>query len=210
MTFPFKRQSHQNICKLYFFFFRKNSKNYKKKKDSISGSQNMNGWKFNISSGQLLEMIYECTRIFTHLCFPFFFNKKKLETQRQKQFCKKTAVQMRLDIDNFKFNVDDIFVDSQEDLYIKAQEVVHLFAQGNANTLFFVNESLIKLAGGMQDEPKTEKYEAEVKALVKLYGDMIQEDILRKKLEQSNGNVSAVIDQITATLLNQNVIYTFI
>ncbi|ETO21880.1 hypothetical protein RFI_15323 [Reticulomyxa filosa] len=74
--------------------------------------------------------------------------------------------------------------------------------------LSFVNELHVKIAGCTQDESKIKKYEAEMSVLIKLYGDVIKEDILRKKLEQSNGNVSAVIDQITATLLDQNVICT--
>ncbi|ETO33876.1 hypothetical protein RFI_03221 [Reticulomyxa filosa] len=57
----------------------------------------------------------------------------------------------------------------------------------------------------MQNESKTGKYEAEMKALIKLYGDVVKEDMLRTQLEQSNGNVSAVTDQITTTLLNKKI-----
>ncbi|ETO35728.1 hypothetical protein RFI_01334 [Reticulomyxa filosa] len=36
------------------------------------------------------------------------------------------------------------------------------------------------------NEPKTGKHEAEMKALIQLYGDVIKEDVFKKKLEQSN------------------------
>ncbi|ETO35315.1 hypothetical protein RFI_01748, partial [Reticulomyxa filosa] len=83
-------------------------------------------------------------------------------------------------------------------------ESTRILAHNSANPLFLFKGFSIKLAGGMQDESKTVKYEAEMKALIKLYGDVVKEDALKKKLEQSNGNVSVVIEQITASLLNQN------
>ncbi|ETN98917.1 hypothetical protein RFI_38571 [Reticulomyxa filosa] len=84
-----------------------------------------------------------------------------------------------------------------------------IFAHNSANPLFIVNELPVKLAGGMQDEPKTGKHEAEMKVLIKLYGDVVKENALKKNLEQSNGNVLVVIEQITVSLLNQSVIYAF-
>ncbi|ETO01499.1 hypothetical protein RFI_35940 [Reticulomyxa filosa] len=88
-------------------------------------------------------------------------------------------------------------------------EGTSVLAHSGANPLSLVTELPVKLAGGMQDEPKTGKNETEIKTLIKLYGDVVKEETLQKKLEQSDGNVSAAIEQITVSLLDQNVIYTF-
>ncbi|ETO04614.1 hypothetical protein RFI_32782, partial [Reticulomyxa filosa] len=56
----------------------------------------------------------------------------------------------------------------------------------------------------LKEKSKTGKYKVEMKCI----GNMVKEDILRKKLEQCNRNMSTVIDQITATLLDQNIINT--
>ncbi|ETO02729.1 hypothetical protein RFI_34684, partial [Reticulomyxa filosa] len=98
------------------------------------------------------------------------------------------------------------FYEIKEKIYTRNNAYNH--AKG-ANALQYTSELRIKLVGGMQEESKTEKYETEIKALIKLYGDVIKEDALRKKLEESNGNISVVIEQITATLLNQNVMFAF-
>ncbi|ETN99464.1 hypothetical protein RFI_38012, partial [Reticulomyxa filosa] len=191
MTFPFKRQPSQNNCKVHFFFLlpsttKKKTQTIKKKATLVDCKLRMNG-----------NLVY---RTFAHLRFSsfFFFNlKRKYEK-------KKKVMQRQPDIDNFEFNDCGIFTETQDDVYIKTKEIMYLFARSGANISFLVNELPVKLAGGMQDGSKTGNYEAEMKALVKLYGDVVKEDILRKKLEQSNGNVSVVIDQITTTLLNQN------
>ncbi|ETO25690.1 hypothetical protein RFI_11448 [Reticulomyxa filosa] len=137
---------------------------------------------------------------------PFFLYTKNTLKRNVKAGFQETAMSVQLDINNFEFNNDGSLLIETHKI---AQEVMHLFAHSSANTLFFLDKLSIKLAGGMQDKPKTEKYEAEMKALVKLYGDVIKEDVLRKNLEQNNGNVSEVIDQMTAILLNQSVMLAF-
>ncbi|ETO15385.1 WD-40 repeat-containing protein [Reticulomyxa filosa] len=77
---------------------------------------------------------------------------------------------------------------------------MHVFA----NALCYSCKGDIKLVGGMQSKSETPKYEAEIKALVRLYGTTIKEEELRKQLEQNNGNVEIVIEQITTTLMKQN------
>ncbi|ETO10930.1 NB-ARC domain-containing protein [Reticulomyxa filosa] len=57
----------------------------------------------------------------------------------------------------------------------------------------------------MQSELKTAKYEAKMKTLIRLYGDVIKEEELRKQLVQNDGNMSVVIEQITNSLMNRNV-----
>ncbi|ETN99573.1 hypothetical protein RFI_37897, partial [Reticulomyxa filosa] len=62
-----------------------------------------------------------------------------------------------------------------------------------------------KLLGGMQNEIEKPKYAMEMKALIRLCGNIIEEDELKKQLEQSNGNVSQVVEKIISKLMNQNI-----
>ncbi|ETO05269.1 NB-ARC domain-containing protein [Reticulomyxa filosa] len=137
----------------------------------------MDGWKFAVSTEQFIETLYEST-----------------QTREMKEIASIFAFAHK----------DFAPLVETRDVYAKTQDVMRVFTQSNVNELACVSKERVKLVGGMQDESKTKKYEAEMSTLMKLYGDVIKEDILRKKLEQSNGNVSVVIDQITVTLLNQN------
>ncbi|ETO32126.1 hypothetical protein RFI_04995 [Reticulomyxa filosa] len=74
------------------------------------------------------------------------------------------------------------------------------------NSFYYICNEHVKVVGGMQSEPESGKYETEMKALVKLYGDVMKEEELKKYIYQNNGNVSMVIEQITTILLNQKVI----
>ncbi|ETO06869.1 hypothetical protein RFI_30524, partial [Reticulomyxa filosa] len=203
MTFLFKRWSSQNNCKVIFFFsfFLTIKKKYQIiKKVNTDGSQSIDERKFTVNSEQLLNMIFEGTRIFAYL------------------YLQEAIMPMQLDINEIKVNNDGLLllVETQDNIYIKiasfccsffllkkneqfTEEVMHI----SANTLPLIGKLPVKLAGGMQNESKTVNYEGKVKALIKLYGDVAKEDVLKKKLEQSNGNVLNVVDQMTVTL-NQN------
>ncbi|ETN98306.1 hypothetical protein RFI_39205 [Reticulomyxa filosa] len=57
----------------------------------------------------------------------------------------------------------------------------------------------------MQSGVEQGKYALEMKALLKLCGDAIGEEELKKQLEESNGNVSMVIEKLVAKFMNPNV-----
>ncbi|ETO14549.1 G-protein beta WD-40 repeats containing protein [Reticulomyxa filosa] len=61
------------------------------------------------------------------------------------------------------------------------------------------------LSGGMQSRTEQKKYAKEIKVLMRLCGDIIEESEVQKQLEESNGNVSLVLEKILSELLNQNV-----
>ncbi|ETO26944.1 hypothetical protein RFI_10189, partial [Reticulomyxa filosa] len=75
-----------------------------------------------------------------------------------------------------------------------------------------MNQRKAKLWGGMQSElgfpesPKVEKgkYEKEKKVLLRLCGDTISEEELQQKLEESNGNIAIVIEQMLAKWINED------
>ncbi|ETO16731.1 hypothetical protein RFI_20608 [Reticulomyxa filosa] len=58
-------------------------------------------------------------------------------------------------------------------------------------------------------ENEQEKYSRELKVLVRLCGDVIKEEELKKQLEETNGNVSMVIDKMVSKLLDQTVIFVY-
>ncbi|ETO18164.1 hypothetical protein RFI_19118, partial [Reticulomyxa filosa] len=56
----------------------------------------------------------------------------------------------------------------------------------------------------MQNRFEEGKHTIEMKALMRLCGDVMDEEELKKQLEESNGNVSMVIEQIVSKLMAQN------
>ncbi|ETO34286.1 hypothetical protein RFI_02807, partial [Reticulomyxa filosa] len=112
---------------------------------------------------------------------------------RDKQFLKKT---MSRPFDNDEIKDCILLIKIQSDVFTKAEEAIH------ENSLYEYKQQ-VKVLGGMQSEPGSGRYETEMKALIKLYGDIMKEEELKKYLEQSNGNISIVIEQITTTLLDQ-------
>ncbi|ETN99699.1 hypothetical protein RFI_37771, partial [Reticulomyxa filosa] len=59
------------------------------------------------------------------------------------------------------------------------------------------------LSGGMQHNTETNKNAKEIKALMTLFGDAIDESELKKRLEENNGNVVLVIEQLTSKLMHR-------
>ncbi|ETO21901.1 hypothetical protein RFI_15302, partial [Reticulomyxa filosa] len=75
----------------------------------------------------------------------------------------------------------------------------------NENETHQVNKRVVKLLGGMQNRSEQEQYAMEMKALKRLCGNSIEEETLRKQLEENKGNVSLVIEKILIQLMSQNV-----
>ncbi|ETO29863.1 WD repeat-containing protein [Reticulomyxa filosa] len=61
-----------------------------------------------------------------------------------------------------------------------------------------------KLKGGMQNELEQDKFLVEMKALIRLCGDVVEEEVLRKQLEEANGNVSVVIENMVSRFMSEN------
>ncbi|ETO02844.1 hypothetical protein RFI_34569, partial [Reticulomyxa filosa] len=58
------------------------------------------------------------------------------------------------------------------------------------------------LSGGMQHNTEPNKNVKEIKVLMTLFGDAIEESELKKHLEENNGNVALVIEKLTSKLIN--------
>ncbi|ETO16128.1 hypothetical protein RFI_21227, partial [Reticulomyxa filosa] len=73
------------------------------------------------------------------------------------------------------------------------------------------SSSKMYLVGGMQNASSSkgeyDKYAKEMKALTRLCGDIITEEELRQALEDNNGNISMVIEQISRLLVHGVFIY---
>ncbi|ETO34415.1 WD-40 repeat protein [Reticulomyxa filosa] len=109
------------------------------------------------------------------------------------------------------FNTSDVgnrdhvsATETQNEVFIKFEEIRYTFTKGDEKKLRDIPQGCVKMVGGMDKRIGSEKYEMEMKALIRLYGDMVKEEELKKKLEESNGNVSIVIEQMTATLMRQD------
>ncbi|ETO33563.1 hypothetical protein RFI_03538, partial [Reticulomyxa filosa] len=83
---------------------------------------------------------------------------------------------------------------------------MHAFIRNYDNAWNTICKEREKIVGGMQSESEQEKYTIEMKALIRLCSDVMEEEELKKQLEETNGNVSMVIEKMVSTLLNQNAI----
>ncbi|ETO07033.1 hypothetical protein RFI_30358 [Reticulomyxa filosa] len=61
----------------------------------------------------------------------------------------------------------------------------------------------------MQHEAEKNDNAKEIKMLMALFGDVIEESELRKRLEENNGNVALVIENLTSKLTNLDVQYIY-
>ncbi|ETN97362.1 hypothetical protein RFI_40169 [Reticulomyxa filosa] len=77
-----------------------------------------------------------------------------------------------------------------------------VFAHDDAKQERFINEESKHLLGGMQHKAGQSKYTKEIKALMVLFGDAIDERELKEHLEENNGNVALVIEKLTSKLMN--------
>ncbi|ETO11753.1 hypothetical protein RFI_25623 [Reticulomyxa filosa] len=64
----------------------------------------------------------------------------------------------------------------------------------------------VKCNGGMQDNNNDEKYVKEIKTLVRLFGESINREELRKKIVHYNGNVDLVIKDIVQQFVEKEVL----
>ncbi|ETO09017.1 hypothetical protein RFI_28372, partial [Reticulomyxa filosa] len=86
----------------------------------------------------------------------------------------------------------------------------HCVNDAKAHNYIFVGCE--KLCGGMQDisalrattQEENSGYEKEIRALTILFGDVIKEKELQKKIEQYNGNIESVITDITQKLVQED------
>ncbi|ETO08830.1 hypothetical protein RFI_28556 [Reticulomyxa filosa] len=70
---------------------------------------------------------------------------------------------------------------------------------------FDIDTSNDKLSEGIQNKIEQDKYKKEMEALIRLFGDKIEdENELKKEMEQNNGNVTLVIEKMVSNLLRQN------
>ncbi|ETO02762.1 hypothetical protein RFI_34651, partial [Reticulomyxa filosa] len=67
----------------------------------------------------------------------------------------------------------------------------------------FIYKESGDLSGGMQHNTEPNKNIKEIKALMTLFGDAIDESELKKYLEENNGNVVLVIEQLTSKLMRR-------
>ncbi|ETO24762.1 hypothetical protein RFI_12393 [Reticulomyxa filosa] len=126
------------------------------------------------------------------------FSKVGLCTKNQENHQKKTiSVKLRKQrIRNKKSCTDNTMI---ERVFVSNANRIEI------NDWLYVDNKCIKCLGGMQNRPKSTKYELEMKALRRLCGNVIEEDELRKQLEESNGNVSVVIGRVVAKLMNPQI-----
>ncbi|ETO02731.1 hypothetical protein RFI_34682 [Reticulomyxa filosa] len=73
----------------------------------------------------------------------------------------------------------------------------------------FVYKESGDLSGGMQHNTEPNKDTKEIKALMTLFSDAIDENELKKRLEENNGNVVLVIEQLTSKLMRREVYIFF-
>ncbi|ETO07527.1 hypothetical protein RFI_29865 [Reticulomyxa filosa] len=68
-----------------------------------------------------------------------------------------------------------------------------------------VNKDNDKPVGGMQHDEDQGQYPTELRALIRLCGDVMEEEELKRQFEENNGNVHAIIEKIVSTLMTQKV-----
>ncbi|ETO00885.1 hypothetical protein RFI_36555, partial [Reticulomyxa filosa] len=80
---------------------------------------------------------------------------------------------------------------------------VYLHTHDDTKQERFVYRESGDLSGGMQHNTEPNKNAKEIKALMTLFGDAIDESELKKRLEENNGNVALVIEQLTSKLMHR-------
>ncbi|ETO15122.1 hypothetical protein RFI_22241, partial [Reticulomyxa filosa] len=82
---------------------------------------------------------------------------------------------------------------------------VYLHTHDDGKQERFVYKESGDLSGGMQHNTEPNKNAKELKALMTLFDDAIDESELKKRLEENNGNVVLVIEQLTTKLMHQEI-----
>ncbi|ETO21379.1 hypothetical protein RFI_15826 [Reticulomyxa filosa] len=85
------------------------------------------------------------------------------------------------------------------------QKDVKGFIPNSSNELSRIDKEKMRLLGGMQNRSEQGKHAKEMNVLMKLCGDVIKEEELKKQLEESNGNVFVVIERFIIKLMDQNI-----
>ncbi|ETN99970.1 hypothetical protein RFI_37488, partial [Reticulomyxa filosa] len=85
------------------------------------------------------------------------------------------------------------------------KEEMYAYTYKDEQVMNLVNKDNDRLVGGMQHGEDQGKYPTELRALIRLCGDVMEEEELKRQLEENNGNVSAIIEKIVSTLMAQKV-----
>ncbi|ETO07106.1 hypothetical protein RFI_30285, partial [Reticulomyxa filosa] len=69
----------------------------------------------------------------------------------------------------------------------------------------YIAQNNDRFVGGMQHGAGQGKYPTELRALIRLCGDVMEEEELKRQLEENNGNIFMIIEKIVSTLITQKV-----
>ncbi|ETO17228.1 hypothetical protein RFI_20104, partial [Reticulomyxa filosa] len=161
-------------------------------------------WFLLINKSQKLNTLtcYLCSQIANN---DFVFNFLILELLKH-EFIEKKAqiIEFKLEMDQniiqFKSNLNNFLVTNFKTK--NAQELFVPVVFSDENSKFSKVKESKKLLGGMQQEDEKRKSTKEIKALTRLF-DGIEEEELKKQLQQTSGDVLTVIEGIVSMSIDE-------
>ncbi|ETO08160.1 hypothetical protein RFI_29226 [Reticulomyxa filosa] len=166
----------------YQVFFKRPVREYVEKKKKLNNTS----LQYKVIS-QVVTFNVFCFIFITSFLIEAFYPKKKLDAH-QRVFC----------FVKLLFNKNSYIITTKEVMLKQIDNV------NNEDELSHAQKESARLLGGMQQEPTSKKYAREIRVLKRLCGDIIDEEALKKQMEESKGDISLVIENIISKVITQN------